>query len=70
MVLSTDKDPDRCIAAVNVGYLMPRRHQNKAGRVFSVRGEFTDLTAGFVENVLVVHVQLVVYICIVNEPRN
>ena len=58
--------PHRSVVAVDVGHAIPRDHQNEAGRVLLELGELSYLPAGFVQNGLVVCVQLVVHTCIIN----
>ena len=54
----------RDIAAAYVSHVIPRDHQNEAGRVLLELGELSHFPAGFVQDVLVVCVQLEVHTCL------
>ena len=60
---SQASSPYRDVRAVDVGHVIPRDHQNEAGRVLFELGELSNLPAGFVQDVLVVCVQLVEDTC-------
>lgn len=53
----------RDIAAAYVSHVIPRDHQNEAGRVLLELCELSYLPAGFFQDGLIVCVQLVEYTC-------